>query len=409
MGMAGYRLTNDAGSADVAIVTTCAFLNSAVAESERIIRQLLAIKRRRPGMKLVVAGCLVQRFRTHIRQRLAGVDLFVGLDAFIDIPKLLKNGETFTASFPPSRILTSRNPRLLSTPKHYAYLKIADGCNNHCTYCLIPGIRGSLRSRPVPDIIREAEDLARAGVKEIMLIAQDTTAYGLDIYCRPALSRLLRKLSNINGIHWLRLMYTHPAHITDELIDEFSSNPKLCRYIDLPIQHISNRILRRMNRHYRRDDVERLLARLRSIPDMRIRTTLITGFPAETRKEFNELLEFIKTSRFDRLGAYAYSAEPGTIASQMRNQIPEPVKQERLKELMQVQARISRRNLQHLRGRKLTVLMDAADTGRTEWDAPEIDGVVNLPETAKTGTYITALVTNTRTHDIVGRPVRARN
>ncbi len=423
MALAGYRPCTDPAAADVTVITTCAFLESAVRESEAAIREILTIKRHRaarchceersdaaiflrPAMKVVVAGCLVQRFGPRIRRRLPGVDLFVGIDQLTDIPRLLKQNTRYNATFPPAALATSRSPRLLCTPGHFAYLKIADGCDNRCAYCLIPAIRGRLRSRSVPDLVSEAEALARIGVRELIVIAQDTTAYGAGRYKRPALARLLRKLGTIRGIDWLRLMYTHPAHITEDVIREFASNPSLCRYIDLPIQHVSDRILRRMGRGYGRTRVEQLLESLRAIPDMHIRTTVLVGFPGETEQEFEELLCFIRQARFNRLGAYAFSAEPGTRAHRMPDQIPAAVRQSRLRELMRVQAGLSRRNLHKLAGQELRVLMDTPTTGRTEWDAPEIDGVVKLRNgKTRVGDFVQVQVTRTGTHDIHARLV----
>jgi ribosomal protein S12 methylthiotransferase len=297
--------------------------------------------------------------------------------------------------------------RLPSTPSHYAYLKIADGCDNRCTFCLIPSIRGPRRSRPIPDIVREARSLARLGVKEIVLVAQDTSAYGTDIYQRPALPRLLRRLAGIERIRWIRLMYTHPAHVDPTLLDAYRSNTKLCRYIDLPIQHVSDRILSRMNRRYTRKVLEDLLARLRSIPDMHIRTTVIAGFPGETEAEFRELLGFLSSARFDRLGGYAYSPEPGTPAARLSSQLPARLKSERLSQVMAAQAGISRGNLRSLKGRTLDVQMDSPSAGRTEWDAPEVDGIVHLEDGNQTpGSLITARVVRTLTHDLIACPLR---
>ncbi|UCG43765.1 MAG: MiaB/RimO family radical SAM methylthiotransferase, partial [candidate division WOR-3 bacterium] len=289
---------------------------------------------------------------------------------------------------------------------HYAYLKIADGCDNRCTYCLIPSIRGPRRSRPIPEIVREARSQARLGVRELVLVGQDTSAYATDIYRRPALPRLLRRLAGVRRIRWIRLMYTHPAHVDASLLDAYRSNPKLCRYIDLPIQHVSDRILGRMNRGYTRSTLEALLARLRSVPEMRVRTTVMAGFPGETEAEFRELLDFQRSVRFDRLGAYAYSPEPGTPASTLQGQVPDKVKQARLGEVMRLQAGISRRNLRSLKGKNLEVLMDTPCTGRTEWEAPEIDGVAKIDgRPRQPGEFVRVKVARTLTHDLVVCPL----
>jgi ribosomal protein S12 methylthiotransferase len=398
---AGYRITDDAGSADVVVIATCAFLQSAVRESESVITRTLALKRHRPELKVVVAGCLVQRLGQELPRRFPGVDLWAGLNELQDIPRMLRMRAQFFSGTRPCHLPDARTPRLLSTPKHFAWLRIADGCENRCSYCVIPDIRGRFRSRPMPDIIAEARALARAGVRELILVAQDTTLYGRDIYSRPALAHLLRRLNDIDGLRWLRLMYAHPAHLTEDVIDELASNPKLCRYIDLPIQHVSGHLLKKMNRPYGREDIELLLTSLRAIPDLHIRTTIIVGFPGETEADFRELLDFVSVARIDRLSCYAYSPEPGTPAGQLRPQVSPHVKARRVKELMHLQARISRANLRRLVGQRIAVLVDSPGIGRTEWDAPEIDGIVKLTRgPAQPGRFVKALVTSSSTHDL---------
>ena len=507
---AGYSLTTDPRSAGLIVITTCAFLQSAVRESEAAIDEALKHKQRNPGKKVVVAGCLVERYGKGLKHKFAAVDLWVPL---ADMPRI---GRLIAASHKPqasssresavcnlqsdicnrpaprssssghSRLSTPDSPssgRVLSTPRHFAYLKIADGCDNRCSYCMIPDIRGPFRSRPLHDIVSEARDLASAGVKELILVAQDTTLYGTDsrtgihhtgtktqsggdskahlsVSCssclrgstsasgsapsQSRLAELLAELGRIDGIRWLRLMYTHPAHITEDVIDQFASNPKLCRYIDLPIQHFADHLLEKMNRGYTGKDVELLLESLRAIPDMHIRTTIIVGLPGETERDFVHLLDFVRAARFDRLSCYAYSPEPGTKAARFPGQVSPAVKKERVRSLMLAQASISRANLKKLVGRKLTVLVDTltadteshhkdtktrrghgketgpdADTancelqtadspcvGRTQWDAPEIDGVVKLSgRKARPGRFVTALVTSSSTHDLSARVV----
>jgi len=399
MVQAGYAVTTHQRDADVIVVTTCAFLGSAVKESEEAIQSVLAA--RRPGQRVVVCGCLVERFGNRLRRRLPGIDLFVPLNRMPRLPALLATSDV---SHPASDI--SHPPRLLSTPRHYAYLKIAEGCDNRCSYCLIPSIRGPRRSRPLAEVVAEAQSLARQGVRELILIAQDTTAYGIDSCSRPALPRLLRALAAIRGVRWLRLMYAHPAHVSQALLREFESNPRLCRYIDLPIQHSSSRLLSLMRRHYDREHLEQLIARLRRVPAMHIRTTLIVGFPGETEQEFEELLEFVRTARFDRLGAYGYSPEPGTRAARMSGQVPGPVKLERLGRLMRLQARVSREKLAALVGRNVLVLADDERTGRTQWDAPEIDGKVKFTRPVSPGSFVRCHVVRATTHDITAAPTR---
>ncbi len=391
---AGCELTTNLKFAHLIVLTTCAFLQSAVAESEKAIRQLIKLKRRNPNLKLIVAGCLIERYGKRLARRFPGVDQWLGLNELFHIPHLInrKSPPPYPAPLP---------PRLLSTPNHYAYLKIADGCNNQCRYCLIPKIRGPFRSRPIDELTEEANQLAQLGVKELILIAQDTTLYGQDRYQRPMLSQLIERLTKIKEIRWLRLMYAHPAHLTGEVIEQFATNPKICRYIDLPIQHIADKILTRMNRHYLRRDVEQTLEQLRSIPEMRIRTTIITGLPGETEKEFQELLEFIKTAQFDRLSGYAFSPEPGTPAYRMKSQVPRSLAQRRLHQIMKTQAEISKNKLRSLIGKNVLVLVDFFGLGRTEWDAPEVDGLVYLKgKNPPPGTFTYARVVSTSTYDL---------
>lgn len=392
---AGYELTAEPAQADVIIITTCAFLQSAVRESEAVIVRALRLKRSRPEIKVVVFGCLVQRLGQEFSTRYPEVDYWVGLSDVARIPALLGRR--------PQRGPTCR---ILATPPHLAYLRIADGCSNHCSYCTIPLIRGPLRSRPVEDILAEARALARAGVKELVLVAQDTTAYGLDRSDRPQLAPLLRRLAGIDDIRWLRLMYTHPVHVTDDVIAEFGENPKLCRYIDIPLQHVATRVLARMNRRYRRKDIDALLARLRKIPEIAIRTTLIVGFPGETEAEFRELLDFLRGARLNRVATYAYSSEPGTRAARFGPAVAPVVKRRRVRELMRTQAAISQSRLRESHGQELTVLIDEPGRGRTEWDAPEVDGVVRIEGPSPCpGQFRRVLITGSTTHDLKGRLV----
>lgn len=397
---AGWEITPDPAASDLVVITTCAFLGSAVRESESVIERTLELKRRRPGMKVVVGGCLVQRFGAELGRRYPDVDLWVGIDALADIPRLLRLRARSFFSAEPCALVPAGAARLLSTPRHFAYLKIADGCDNRCSYCLIPSIRGRLRSRPADAIVAEARGLVRLGARELVLVAQDTTAWGSELAGRPQLPALLARLGRIRNLRWLRLMYAHPSHVTAELLDEFARNRKLCRYIDLPVQHVSDRILEAMNRHYTRADLERLLERARALPGVRLRTTIIVGFPGETAREFRDLLGFVRAARFDRLSAYAFSPEPGTPAAALPRQVSDRVKRERVRELMRVQAGISRSSLRRLVGAELDVLVDAPGTGRTEWDAPEVDGTVKLAGKAEPGTFARCRVTGSATHDL---------
>ncbi|MEO0005242.1 MAG: 30S ribosomal protein S12 methylthiotransferase RimO [candidate division WOR-3 bacterium] len=390
LAQSGYELTSSLNDAELIVLTTCAFLGSAVKESQEKIRELVRLKRQNPKMRLIVAGCLVARYGKGLKERYPLVDNWVGLNQLNEIPQMV---DPCCQEQPPARVI--------STPSHYAYIKIADGCDNHCSYCLIPRIRGPFRSRRIEEIVLEAEALADLGVKELVLIAQDTSNYGKDIYGRPCLGRLIDRLSQIKGIRWLRLMYAYPKHLGEDVIEQFGSNPKLCRYIDLPIQHIADKILERMNRHYRRRDVERLLERLKMIPEMHIRTTIITGFPGEGEREFQELFDFIKRVQFDRLAGYEFSREPETKAGRMRGQVVPELRRERLQAIMRAQAEISRAKLGSLIGRRLLVLADFPNEGRTEWDAPEIDGRVVIKERVKPGGFVRLLIKDATVHDLV--------
>lgn len=384
---AGYELTTNPQQADLIVLTTCAFLSSAVQESEEAIRRLMILKEKNHQVKIFVAGCLVERYGKGLSKRFPGVDRWLNLKEM-------------------SQIFADKTARLVSTPSHYAYLKIADGCDNRCSYCLIPKIRGSFRSRPIEQVVAEAEALASAGVKELILIAQDTTLYGKDIYGAPVLARLLTRLEQVKKVRWIRLMYTHPAHLQEDVIEQFGSNSKLCRYIDLPVQHISDQMLRLMNRGYTRKDVEQLLNRLRKIPEMRVRTTVITGFPGETEAEFEELLRFIKEAQFDRLSGYAFSPEPGTKAFAMSAQIDKQTAQLRLHRILKLQAQLSRARLKSMVGQNVVVLVDFPNEGRTEWDAPEIDGVVRLQyKRACPGKFIKVKIVGSSTYDLIADEV----
>lgn len=400
LAQSGYELTFFPEEANLVVLTTCAFIKPAVIESEKTIRRLIALKRKNPAMKLVIAGCLFQRYKKTLPSRFPEVDHWVGLKDLLKIPQIVNN-QPSPFDFP------APLPRLLSTPTHYAYLKIADGCNNNCRYCLIPKIRGPYRSRPIEELLIEAERLAQSGVKELILVAQDTTLYGTDIYQRPLLNRLIEKLSAIKKIQWIRLMYTHPKHLTPAVIEQFGFNPKLCRYIDLPIQHINDKILARMNRGYSRKEVERLIERLRAIPEMRIRTTVITGFPGETQDQFNELLNFIKQTQFDRLSGYTFFPETGTQASRMKNQVKPQTARFRLRQILHTQGQISKNKLRQLIGKDISVLVDFPGIGRTEWDAPEIDGIVKIKNGATPlGEYLNVRILDASTHDLIASPLK---
>lgn len=408
----GFMLTGSIANADLVIINTCAFIQPAVDEAKAKIREILAYKKNGIIQKIFVAGCLVQRFKQELEKEFPEVDGFLGIDYLSKIPDLVKGTiikKTYIRN--PKTICLSSEPRLLSTPKHYAYLKIADGCDNRCSYCLLPSIRGRFRSREIGDIVREAKMLAKFGVKELILVAQDTTLYGQDLYHKPMLAYLLRRLNRIKSLIWIRLLYTHPAHFTDGLIKTIAELPRAAKYIDLPLQHISDRMLKEMNRKVTRKDIERLLGKLRKIDGVTIRTSLIVGFPSETDKDFSELLDFIRQQEFDHSGCFTYYREKGSAAYHFRNQIPERIKIERFNEIMSLQKSISRRRLKRFIRQKVKVLIDALSerkdydyVGRTEGNAPEIDGLVYIKDkNLNPGDYVTAKVIRSSDYDLFAK------
>jgi ribosomal protein S12 methylthiotransferase len=407
LGRSGWRIAATPELADVVVVNTCGFLQSAVKEAYGVIRGIL--DSRLPNQCIVVAGCLVQRQLAALQQMFPQVEHFIGIDDIPRLPAILgRPGKT--AGRPlraPTGLCRAGLPRLVSTPGHYAFLRIADGCDNCCAYCLIPSIRGRLRSRSLHDILREARMLAANQVRELILIAQDTTAYGLDIVGRSLLAPLLRRLARVEGIEWLRVLYTHPAHFTPDLLDELAASDKVVKYIDLPLQHISDRLLQCMNRRSLRSDVEFLLGRLRSIPGMAIRTTFITGLPGETRAEFAELLEFVHQGHFAHVGCFAYSPEPGTRAARMPGPVAPATREARARELMAAQRRISLARNRALVGRTAEVRIDRFDSGRNEYlgrtyaDAPEIDNTAHVRgDRLIVGSVVSASVIRAGAYDI---------
>lgn len=382
---AGYTLCNSEEEADVIIVNTCGFIESAKKES---IDEILQLARRKEAGKLkaiVVTGCLAERYQAEIRKELPEVDAVLGIGANKDIVFALKEvlegrkKELFASKYD----LALSGDRVLSTPKFYAYLKISDGCDNCCTYCAIPLIRGRFRSRTMEDIVAEAKQLVANGVKELIVIAQDTTRYGEDIYGKLMLPELLRRLCKIEGVHWIRLLYCYPNRITDELIDVIATEDKILKYIDLPLQHAVGRVLSEMNRGEDTESLTALIQKMRDrIPEMVIRTTFIAGFPGETEDEFNQMAEFSRNIRFDRMGCFAYSQEEDTPAALMPDQIDEDVKQHRAQIMMEEQMDIMQQLGQQRIGTVMEILVEGYDEysgcyyGRSYADSPDIDGKV---------------------------------
>lgn len=378
----GFEIVGDATDAEVVIVNTCGFIESA--KQEAIDNILGACELKKDGFvkAVVVTGCLSERYQEEIMKEIPEVDACVGIGANGQIAEICKKvlcGEKVSC-FPSKYDLPLDGGRVLTTPSHYAYLKIAEGCSNCCTYCAIPSIRGKFRSRTMASIILEARELAKSGVKELILVAQDTTKYGIDLYSFPRLSDLLTELCKIEGIEWIRLLYCYPESITDELIDVIANEEKICKYIDLPLQHCNGEILKRMNRKGDRESLLSLINKMREkIPGLILRTTFITGFPGETEEQFTELCEFINEVKFDRLGCFAYSPEEGTPASRLENQLDDETKNKRAEIIMNEQMLIMDEKQSEKIGKKMDVIVDFFDEdnllymGRTYMDAPEID------------------------------------
>ncbi|OGR96086.1 MAG: ribosomal protein S12 methylthiotransferase RimO [Elusimicrobia bacterium GWF2_62_30] len=379
---AGWELTGDEKDADAALINTCAFLGSAVKESEAEINRLLALKARGRLSKVMVTGCLVERERENLAARFPGLDAAVGIHALAEAAKALENDRIIIRSA--GGAISSPRLKARLTAAHSAYLKIADGCDNHCAYCLIPSIRGPFRSKPQEELLEEARRLADSGAVEISLIAQDTTSYGADLYGRPRIAELLAELVRIKSVKRWRLMYVYPERLTPKLLDVMRRNKSVARYLDMPLQHVSDPVLKRMNRTSTGRSIKAKLALLRRLmPDIALRTNFIIGFPGETEKDFKKLLSFVKEARLDNVGVFKYSREPGTPAAGLPDQVPEAVKEERAGALVSAQSAVVDSLNASLKGKTLQVLMDSPRFGRTYRDAPEIDGCVEVDPGAK--------------------------
>lgn len=414
---AGYTLVADAALADVVIINTCGFIEDAKQEAIDQILEFAKLKEEGQIKRLVVTGCLAQRYQQELADELPECDGVIGLGGNGDIADVVAKvleGES-VASFPSRECWSLDGDRVLTTPSFFAYLRIGDGCNNCCTYCAIPGIRGPLRSRQMDNLVEEARTLAAAGVKELVLVAQDVTLYGQDIDGQLHLPRLLDRLCEIEGIEWIRLLYCYPEHITDELLATMARQKKVVKYIDMPIQHVSGDVLAAMNRPGDAASLRALIARMRQImPDIVIRTTVMTGFPGETEEQFEELCEFVKEVGFERLGCFAFSPEEGTVAATLPNQIDKEEKERRRDIVMEEQALVADRFNQSQVGKTLDVLVESFDRyaecwfGRSAADAPDIDGKVffTAPGGAVApGQMVKVLITDTMDWDIMGEYV----
>ncbi len=414
---AGFEVVPEDIDADVVVINTCAFILDAKQEAIDNILDVAWLKKNRSLKGIVVTGCLVQRFGEEVLKELPEVDAIIGVGGalkIVDAVTAAYNGEKFVFIPNPAEIPLDGS-RVVTTPEYFAYLKIAEGCDNKCAYCVIPSIRGNFRSRSMLEIIEEANDLAEMGVKELCLIAQDTTAYGKDIFGTYALDSLLKELSKIKGIEWIRILYCYPERITDSLIEEIATNPKVVKYIDMPIQHISDSVLRRMNRRDTSESIKTVIKKIRDrIPGVVLRTTVITGFPGETEKEFNELLAFVKETRFERLGAFEYSREEGTAAYDMLDQIPAKKKKSRRDLIMRAQQKIHDERNDSLVGEVFTVLCEGYDSaaesyfGRTYADAPDIDGKIYFTShrRIKDGEMVNVKIAEVLDYDLVGKEVK---
>ncbi len=381
----GFELTTDESEADIALINTCAFLNSAVKESEAEIERFSSLKERGKLSKIAVTGCLAEREKNLLLTRFPAIDAVVGINALDRISSAL-NGET-DYILPETLPLAAPKFKARLTAPHTAYLKIADGCDNHCSYCAIPMLRGAFRSKPMDDVVTEAGNLAASGAKEISLIAQDTTSYGIDTHGRPRLYELLKGLVRIPGIKWLRLLYVYPEKLPPELLKLMRDEKKICHYLDMPLQHISDNILKKMNRRSTERSIKAKIAAIRKfIPDIAFRTNFIAGFPGETEKDFARLRGFVAGAGFDNVGVFAYSRERGTPAAGLPGQVPETLKTARMNELINAQSGVIDRTNIGLIGETVQVLMDSGNFGRTYRDAPDIDGKVEvLPKPAGRG------------------------
>ena len=412
----GFEITPNEEEAEIIIVNTCGFIESAKAESIENILDAASLKEWGKCKHIIATGCMVERYREEVWDEMPEIDALVGLGSIADIAdacRAVLRGEKYS-SFKDKMQMPIGGDRIVTTEPHTAYLKIAEGCDNKCTYCAIPLIRGALRSRPIEDIVKEAQDLEKMGVKEINLIAQDTTRYGLDLYGEYKLAALVRAICEGTNIPWIRLLYCYPDKITDELVSELRDNPRLVKYMDIPVQHISDKILRAMNRHGDSKTIKDAIVRLRSaVPDIILRTTAMVGFPGETDEDFEELCNFVKWAEFDRFGAFTFSAEEGTAAAEMDGQIDEQIKQDRYDCLMQTQLTVTEEKNKKYLGKALTVLIDGYDAvgevyfGRSYADAPDVDGKVYFKSRRRlnAGMFIDVKIDEVLDYDLVGEVI----
>ncbi|MDO4344134.1 MAG: 30S ribosomal protein S12 methylthiotransferase RimO [Eubacteriales bacterium] len=410
----GYRMTDDESEADIIIINTCCFIHDAKEESIQTILEMAEHRKNGRCQALIVTGCLAQRYQEEITREISEVDAVLGTSSYDSVAEAIEQalaGQRYLKFLDRDRLPLPEAKRVVTTGGHYAYLKIAEGCDKHCTYCIIPKIRGNFRSVPMERLLSEAAELAEGGVRELILVAQETTLYGVDLYGEKSLHRLLRELCKIKGLRWIRVLYCYPEEIYDELIQTIKEEKKICHYLDLPIQHASDRILKRMGRRTTRKQLTEIIEKLRrEISDIALRTTLISGFPGETEQDHEELMDFVNEMEFERLGVFTYSQEEGTPAAFMENQIEEQVKEERRAALMELQQEIVFEKNESMQGRKMTVMVEGylpeehVYVARTAADAPGVDGYlfIETSETLVSGDFVKVTVTGAQEYDLIG-------
>ena len=410
----GYQFTDDEQEAEIVVVNTCCFIGDAKEESINTLIEIGQLKETANVKMLIAAGCLAQRYRKEIREQIPEVDVIIGTIAIDKIVEAVeeyqtKQYTTFVEDI--DRTPVSGKKRVVTTGGHYAYMKIAEGCDKRCSYCIIPKVRGSYRSIPMETLLKEANTLVEQGVKELILVAQETTLYGTDLYGKKSLPELLRKLSEIRGLYWIRILYCYPEEITEELIDTIAELPKVCHYLDIPIQHASDKILKRMGRRTNQQQLKDKIAMIRSkIPDMCLRTTLITGFPGESQEDHEQSMAFVDEMEFDRLGVFTYSAEEDTPAAGFPDQIEEEVKKDRQADIMELQQEIAFEKAEGMTGQDVLVMIEGkvadenAYVGRTYKDAPNVDGLVfvNTDRELMTGDFVPVHITGSYEYDLIG-------
>lgn len=413
----GYSITDDENEADIVVVNTCCFVNDAKEESINTLLEMSELRKSGQIKVLLAAGCLAQRYSDEIQKEIPEVDAIVGttaIDAIVEALEGVLNGHSKNYIDDINRVPVYGKKRIVTTGGHYAYLKIAEGCDKHCSYCIIPKIRGSYRSIPMESIIQDARILVENGAKELILVAQETTLYGKDIYGEKMLPKLLHKLCEIDGVYWIRILYCYPEEITDELIDTIKSEEKICNYLDIPIQHAADKILKRMGRRTSKQELEDMVTKLRkAIPDICLRTTLITGFPGETEEDHEELMQFVNDMEFDRLGVFTYSPEEDTPAAMFDNQLDEEIKKERQADIMELQQEIAFEKANEMIGREIYVMIEGkvpdehAYVARSYKDAPNVDGFVFVQTGLElmTGDFVKVRITGSYEYDLIGEIV----